>query len=150
MKIKRIEHVGVVVPALESSRHLWEDCLGIRLGEVEEMPQNGVRLAMYPVGESMVELLAGTGPDTRHARLIAEGKGGLHHICFEVDDIDAALEELRAKGIALRDQVPRIGHAGTRIAFLDPAATDNVLIELVQHPEPGAEQLERTPMPPVD
>ena len=136
MKIKRIEHVGVVVRDVEASRRLWEDCFGIPLGAVEE---NAVRrLALYPVGESMVELIAGTAADSRHAKLVAEGKGGLNHICFEVEDIDAALAELKAKGIPLLDEVPRIGHAGCRIAFIDPAATENCLIELAELPAGGA------------
>jgi methylmalonyl-CoA epimerase len=136
VKIKRIEHVGVVVRDVEASRRLWEDCFGIPLGAVEE---NAVRrLALYPVGESMVELIAGTTADSRHAKLVAEGKGGLNHICFEVEDIDAALAELKAKGIPLLDEVPRTGHAGCRIAFIDPAATENCLIELAELPAGGA------------
>jgi len=136
MKIKRIEHVGVVVRDVEASRRLWEDCFGIKLGTVEE---NAIRrLALYPVGESMVELIAGTTADSRHAKMVAEGKGGLNHICFEVEDIDAALAELKAKGIPLLDEVPRIGHAGCRIAFIDPAATENCLIELAELPAGGA------------
>jgi methylmalonyl-CoA/ethylmalonyl-CoA epimerase len=136
VKIKRIEHVGVVVRDVEASRRLWEDCFGIKLSTVEE---NAIRrLALYPVGESMVELIAGTTADSRHAKLVAEGKGGLNHICFEVEDIDAALAELKAKGIPLLDEVPRIGHAGCRIAFIDPAATENCLIELAQLPAGGA------------
>jgi methylmalonyl-CoA/ethylmalonyl-CoA epimerase len=67
--------------------------------------------------------------------MVAEGKGGLNHICFEVEDIDAALAELKAKGVPLLDQVPRIGHAGAKIAFIDPAATENCLIELAELPE---------------
>ena len=137
MKIKRIEHVGVIVKDTESSRKLWEDCFGIKLGAVEE---NAIRrLALYPVGESMVELIAGTTPDSRHARMVAEGRGGLNHICFEVENIDEALAELKAKGVALLDQVPRIGHAGCRIAFIDPAATENCLIELAELPQGGAQ-----------
>ena len=132
MKIKRIEHVGVVVKDTEASRKLWEGCFGIPLGSAEE---NDVRkLALYPVGESMVELIAGVQPDGKHARMVAEGRGGLNHICFEVEDIDAALAELRAKGVKLRDETPRIGHGGARIAFLDPASTGNVLIELAELP----------------
>ena len=134
MKIKRIEHVGVVVRNVEASRRLWEDCFGIKLGGVEDIKSMPVRLALYPVGESMVELIAGTTPDSKHAKLVAEGKGGLNHICFEVEDIDAALAELKAKGIPLLDPVPRIGHAGCRIAFLDPSATENCLIELAELP----------------
>ena len=133
MKIKRIEHVGVVVKDTESSRRLWEDCFGIPLGGVEE---NGIRkLALYPIGESMIELIAGKDPDGKHQRMVAAGKGGLNHICFEVEDIDEALAELTAKGIPLLDKVPRIGHAGCRIAFLDPSATENCLIELAELPE---------------
>lgn len=132
MKIKRIEHVGVVVKDVESSRKLWEECFGIKLGSVEG---NAIRnLALYPVGESMVELIAGATPDSRHARMVAEGKGGLNHICFEVENIDEALAELKAKGIPLIDQVPRIGHAGCKIAFIDPSATENCLIELAELP----------------
>jgi methylmalonyl-CoA/ethylmalonyl-CoA epimerase len=134
MKIKRIEHVGVVVRDVEASRRLWEDCFGIRLGSVEDNPKRPVRLALYPVGESMVELIAGTTPESKHARMVAEGKGGLNHICFEVENIDDALAELKAKGVPLLDQTPRIGHAGCRIAFIDPAATENCLIELAELP----------------
>lgn len=136
MKVKRIEHVGVVVRNVEASRKLWEDCFGIPLGSTEANPNR--RLALYPVGESMVELIAGTTPDSKHARMVAEGKGGLNHICFEVEDIDGALAELKAKGIPLLDQVPRIGHAGCRIAFIDPAATENCLIELAELPPEAA------------
>ena len=136
MKIKRIEHVGVIVKDVEASRKLWEECFGIPRGSVEANPNR--RLALYPVGESMVELIAGTTPDSRHARMVAEGKGGLNHICFEVENIDEALAELKAKGIPLIDQVPRIGHAGCRIAFLDPSATENCLIELAELPAGGA------------
>lgn len=134
MKVKRIEHVGVVVRNVEASRKLWEECFGIPLGAVEDNPKRSTRLALYPVGESMVELIAGTAPDSKHARMIAEGRGGLNHICFEVEDIDAALAELKAKGIPLIDEVPRIGHAGCRIAFIDPKATENCLIELAEVP----------------
>jgi methylmalonyl-CoA epimerase len=125
--------VGVVVKDTATSRRLWEDCFGIALGGEEE---NGIRkLALYPIGESMIELIAGKDPDGKHQRMVAAGKGGLNHICFEVEDIDGALAELRAKGIPLLDQTPRIGHAGCRIAFIDPSATENCLIELAELPE---------------
>lgn len=135
MKIKRIEHVGVVVRDLDASRRLWEDCLGIPLAGVEESARNRLRLSLYPIGESMVELLTGLDPDSKYSRLVAEGKAGLNHICFEVEDIDEALAELKAKGVALLDQVARPGHAGCRIAFLDPAGTENCLIELAELPK---------------
>ncbi|MBI2527542.1 MAG: methylmalonyl-CoA epimerase [Candidatus Rokubacteria bacterium] len=132
MKIKRIEHVGIVVKDLAQSRAVWEECLGLRLAEVEDLPAYEVRIGMYPVGESMVELLHGTTPDGKYARLVREGQEGLHHICLEVEDIDGALAELRAKGVRLLDETPRPGHQGSRIAFLDPTSTGNVLVELVQ------------------
>jgi methylmalonyl-CoA/ethylmalonyl-CoA epimerase len=132
MKIKRIEHVGVIVKDTEASRKLWEGCFGIPLGGEEENDRR--KLALYYVGGSMVELIAGKGADSKHQRMVAEGKGGLNHICFEVENIDEALAELKAKGIPLIDEVPRIGHAGCRIAFIDPKATENCLIELAQLP----------------
>jgi methylmalonyl-CoA/ethylmalonyl-CoA epimerase len=134
MKIKRIEHVGIVVRDVEASRKIWEDCFGIPLTAVEDAPAGTHRLALYPIGDSMVELIAGLKPESRQAKLIAEGKGGLNHICFEVENIDEALAELKAKGIPLRDETPRIGHAGCRIAFIDPSATDNCLVELAELP----------------
>jgi len=134
MKIKRIEHVGVVVRDLEKSRKLWEDCFGIPLGGVEHTPGRPHKLALYPIGESMVELLAGIQPDSKFARMCDEGKAGINHICFEVENIDEALAELKAKGIPLIDQVPRIGHAGCRIAYLDPSGTEGCLIELAELP----------------
>ena len=134
MKVKRIEHVGIIVRDIEASRRLFEDCLGIPLESIEESATLPRKLALFPVGDSMVELLAGTTPDSKHARMIAEGKGGLNHICFEVDDIDEALAELKAKGVPLLDETPRIGHAGCRIAFLDPRGTEGCLIELAELP----------------
>lgn len=137
MKIKRIEHVGVVVKDIEASRHLWEDCLGIPMTGMEVSERNRLKLSLYPIGESMVELITGLTPDSKYTKLIEEGKGGLNHICFEVEDIDEALAELKAKGIPLLDQQARIGHAGCRIAFLDPAGTEGCLIELAELPADG-------------
>lgn len=134
MKLKRIEHVGIVVRDLEASRRLWEDCLGIKLCGVEDIDGKPVRVALYPLGASTVELIAGTTPESKHARMAAEGRGGLNHICFEVENIDDALAELKAKGVPLLGDVPRNGHAGSRIVFIDPSATENCLIELAELP----------------
>jgi methylmalonyl-CoA epimerase len=137
VKIKRIEHVGIVVKDLAESRRLWEEVLGLHLEEIEEMEKSRVRIAIYPVGESMVELLYGTTPDSKFARLVRERGEGLHHVCFEVENIDAALAELRARGVRLLDEVARSGHQGSRIAFLDPVDTGNVLVELAELPSPS-------------
>jgi methylmalonyl-CoA/ethylmalonyl-CoA epimerase len=87
------------------------------------------RLAMLPVGESYIELLESASPDSGVSQWIREKGAGLFHICFEVDDIDGALAELKSKGVKLIDQTPRIGHAGARIAFIDPLSTSDVLID---------------------
>ena len=132
MKIKRVEHIAIAVSSLKTSIDFMRDTFGLPLEYDEQIGQT--RLAMLPVGETYVELLEGQGPDSGVTRWVDEKGPGLFHICFEVENIDAALDELRAKGIKLRDETPRIGHGGARIAFLDPASTGNVLIELAELP----------------
>jgi methylmalonyl-CoA epimerase len=109
---------------------LLQNTFGIDVEYEEQIGQT--RLAMLPVGETYLELLEGQGPDSGVTQWIKEKGTGLFHICFEVEDIDGALAELKAKGVKLRDETPRIGHGGARIAFLDPASTGNVLIELAE------------------
>jgi len=138
MKIKRIEHVGVVVENLEASRRLWEDCFGIPLGETSRSSKLPMEIAMYPIGESMAELIGYTTPEGGYTTPPAGVTSGLQHICFEVENIDDALAELKTKGIGVMkryEQGPRIGHGGCRVAFLDPADTDNCLIELAELPK---------------
>ena len=134
MKIKRIEHVAIAVEDLDGMAAMLRDKLGIEVEYSEDIPGRGTRLAMLPVGESYIELLQGLAPASKTAQWVAEKGQSLYHICFEVEDIDGALTELKAKGIKLRDEKPRIGHAGARIAFIDPASTGNVLIELAELP----------------
>jgi methylmalonyl-CoA/ethylmalonyl-CoA epimerase len=135
MKIKRVEHIAIAVDSLRQSLELLRDTFGL---EAEYEEQIGpTRLAMLPVGETYLELLEPQGPGSGVGKWIAEKGTGLFHICFEVDDIDSALAELKAKGVNLRDETPRIGHGGARIAFLDPRSTGNVLIELAELPQRG-------------
>ena len=108
------------------------DAFGINIEYEEQV--GSTRLAMLPVGETYIELLESAAPDSGVSQWLREKGAGLFHICFEVEDIDGALTELKAKGIKLRDEKPRIGHAGARIAFIDPASTGNVLIELAELP----------------
>ena len=131
MKFKRIEHIAIAVRDLDAVRDTLGR-LGIACDHEETLPGPGVRLAMLPIGESALELLEPLREDGRTADWIRERGEGLFHICLEVDDIEAALAELRGKGVKLRDEVPRIGHGGHRIAFLDPASTAGILIELVE------------------
>ena len=132
MKIKRVEHIAIAVDSLKQSIDLLQNTFGLSLEYEEQVGQT--RLAMLPVGETYIELLEGQSPESGVKKWIAEKGTGLFHICFEVEDIDGALAELKAKGVKLRDETPRIGHGGARIAFLDPASTGNVLIELAQLP----------------
>ena len=130
MKIKRVEHIAIAVDSLGQSIDLLKNTFGIALEYEEQIGQT--RLAMLPVGETYLELLEGQGPDSGVTKWINEKGPGLFHICFEVEDIDAALAELKQKGVKLRDETPRTGHGGARIAFLDPSSTGNVLIELAE------------------
>ncbi len=132
MKIKRIEHVAVAVKNMQASVGLLERAFGLKLEYEERI--GDVKLAMLPVGETYIELLDGVSRNSDIGAQIPEQGEGLFHICFEVEDIDGALAELREKGIRLIDEAPRNGHGGSRIAFIDPSATRNLLIELAELP----------------
>jgi len=142
MKIKRVEHIAIAVKDLEAAKRIFEEKLGLALEYEEELPQYGTKLAMFPVRETYLELLQAMAPGTETDRWIAERGEGLYHICLEVDDIQSALAELKAKGVRLLDERPRVGHGNTQIAFLDPQSTANVLIELVQIPRAASERPE--------
>ena len=134
MKFKRVEHVAIAVNNMAEVISLFQDKLGLKLEYEENLPQYNTKLAMFPVGETYLELLEGTAQSSDVSKWIGERGQGLYHICLEVEDIDGALAELKAKGVRLLDEQPRIGHGGARIAFLDPKSTANVLVELAELP----------------
>ena len=138
MKVKRIEHIAIAVKSMATMREVMEEKLGLSLEYEEHLPQYHTRLAMYPIGQTYLELLEADSPESETAEWIAKRGEGLFHICLEVDHIEDALAELKQKGVALIDEKPRTGHANSRIAFLDPKSTGNVLIELVELPSPSA------------
>ncbi len=138
MKVKRIEHIAIAVKSMAKMREVMEEKLGLTLEYEEHLPQYQTRLAMYPIGQTYLELLESDSPESETAEWIATRGEGLYHICLEVEHIDDALVELKQKGIGLIDEKPRTGHANSRIAFLDPRSTGNVLIELVELPSPSA------------
>ena len=140
MKIKRIEHIAIAVRSIEAMRDIFEKKLGIALEYEEHLPQHSTRLAMFPIGETYLELLESDKPDTGTSRWIAEHGEGLFHICLEVEDVDSAMDELRAKGIGFAQEKPMIGHGNCRIVFLDPKTTGNLVIELAELPKDGYEQ----------
>jgi methylmalonyl-CoA/ethylmalonyl-CoA epimerase len=130
----RIDHVGVAVEDIEAAIALYEESFGMELGLRETVEAQGVEAALMNVGESHVELMAPTGPDTPVGKFLAKRGAGLHHVAYAVDDIDAALERIGGSGIELIDAEARAGLGGSRVAFLEPRSTGRVLIEIV---EPG-------------
>jgi methylmalonyl-CoA/ethylmalonyl-CoA epimerase len=129
--LKKIHHVGVVVPNLEQAMSLWRDLLGLRLTKSQTVQDQGVKAALLQVGESEIELLEPLSPDNGVGKFLARRGGGLHHVCFETEDVERELDGAKAKGIQLIDQKPRPGLAGM-ICFLHPKATRGVLVEYAQ------------------
>jgi methylmalonyl-CoA/ethylmalonyl-CoA epimerase len=132
MKILKIDHVGIAVNGIEESKNFWAQTLGLHFEGAETVAEQKVTTAFFPVGESEVELLESTSPDGPVAKFIEKKGTGFQHIAFRVENIEAALEELKEKGIQLIDQKPRIGAGGAKIAFLHPKATGGVLVELCE------------------
>ncbi len=133
--VGRIDHVGVAVEDIDAAVALYRDSLGLLLEHREVVEEQGVDAALLAVGDGHVELLAPLGPDTAVGRYLAKRGAGLHHVAYAVDDIDAALESLRAAGARLIDEQPRTGIRDSRVAFLHPGALGGVLTELVQPAE---------------
>jgi methylmalonyl-CoA/ethylmalonyl-CoA epimerase len=132
LKIIKIDHLGIAVLSIEKGKNIWTDILGLSCEGSETVEEQKVTTAFFPVGESEVELLESTDPEGPIAKYIAKRGEGIQHIAFQVDDIEAALAELKQKGVRLIDQTPRIGAGGAKIAFLHPKATNGVLVELCQ------------------
>ena len=130
MKIKRVEHIAIAVRNIDDMMKMFQEKFGLELEYTEEI--NQTKLAMYPVGETYVELLQGKTSSTRTAQWIEKKGQGIFHICFEVDDIRAALAELKAKNMKIMNDEPITGHANSLIAFVDPESTGDILIELVE------------------
>jgi len=132
MKILKIDHLGIAVKSIDEGKNFWTEVLGLRFEGSETVEEQKVTTAFFPVGESEVELLESTAPDGPIARYLEKKGEGIQHIAFRVEDIEAALEELKQKNIRLIDEKPRIGAGGAKIAFLHPKATNGVLVELCE------------------
>jgi len=128
----KIDHLGIAVSSIDDAVNFWRDGLGLLLKEIEVVEDQGVRVAILPVGESRIELLEATGEETPVGKFIANRGPGIHHISLEVSDLKAMLEELKTRGVRLIDQEPRVGAGGALIAFIHPSSTGGVLIELAQ------------------
>ena len=132
MKILKIDHLGIAVNSIEDGKNLWTDALGLSFEGAETVEEQKVTTAFFPVGESEVELLESTSPDGPVAKFLEKKGQGVHHVAFRVENIEAALAELKEKGIRLIDETPRKGAGGAKIAFLHPKATNGVLVELCE------------------
>jgi methylmalonyl-CoA/ethylmalonyl-CoA epimerase len=130
--IKNINHIAVIVPELDSALTFWVDALGLKLDRTEEVPAEGVDVAFLPVGGSNIELLKPTTTDSGVARFLEKRGPGIHHLCLEVDDIEAAMVRLREHDIQLINEQPQTGHGGRRYAFVHPKSTGGVLVELYE------------------
>jgi methylmalonyl-CoA/ethylmalonyl-CoA epimerase len=130
-KVTKINHVAVVVPDLENSLSFWRDALGLELNHIEDVPSQKSAVAFFPVGDSEVELVKPTSDESGVAKFLTERGGGLHHLCFQVDNIEEMMAELKAKGVRLINETPQ-QLPGRKMAFVHPKSTGGVLVELYQ------------------
>ena len=131
----RIDHVGVAVEQLDEALELYRERFQLELAHREVVEEQGVEAVLLDVGENHVELLAPLGPDTPVGKFLAKHGPGLHHVAYQVDDIDSTLGVLKQAGLRLIDEQPRTGIRGSRVAFMHPRSTAGVLTEIVQPAE---------------
>jgi methylmalonyl-CoA/ethylmalonyl-CoA epimerase len=129
----KLDHIGIATRELEEGFAVWRDALGLQLNTTEEVPDQGVRVAMLEIGDTHVELLEPLTPDSAVGRFLAKRGPGIHHLAVEVKDIRASLSDLKSRGARLIDEEPRVGARGCLVAFIHPTSTNGVLLELVQH-----------------
>ena len=140
MRITQINHLAIAVPDLEQALGFWRDGLGLEVTHAAREEGQGVDVAFMPVGEAAVELISPIGDEGGVARYIEKRGGGIHHLCLEVDDLDAAIERMRVQGIRLTADEPYVNTAGRRLIFVHPASTGGVLLELYEAmPEPDGQ-----------
>ncbi len=132
MKVLKVDHIGIAVKSIDAAKKLYHDLLGLDDAGSETVEEQKVTTAFFPVGDTEVELLESTAPDGPVAKYIEKRGEGVQHIAFRVENIEAALAELKEKGIQLIDEKPRRGAGGAKIAFLHPKSTYGVLVELCE------------------
>lgn len=128
----KINHLGIATKDIDEALKFWSDALGLENVHTEVVEDQKVRVAMLPIGESRIELLEPASEDSPISKFLEKRGGGIHHIAVEVEDIEAALVQLKAKGMRLIDESPRVGAEGCLVAFVHPSASNGVLLELVQ------------------
>ncbi len=133
MKISRMEHLGIAVKNLDEAIPFWENVLGLKCYNIEEVADQKVKTAFFKVGDTKIELLEPTSDESTIAKFIEKKGEGVHHIAFAVDNIEQALAEVESKGVQLIDKTPRAGAEGLTIAFLHPKYTQGILTEFCEH-----------------
>ncbi len=133
--IKKIAHIGIAVKDVEEVAKLYSEALGLQCEDISRVEDQRVKIAFLPVGETQIELLEGTTPDSPIAKHIESRGEGIHHIALEVDNIEAALLRAKEQGVTLIDEKPRIGAHRTKIAFIHPKSTRGVLFEFMETTE---------------
>lgn len=132
MKVKQLEHIGIAVKSLDEAIPYWENILGLKCYNIEEVADQKVKTAFFKVGEIKIELLESTSEDGTISKFIEKKGPGVHHLAFAVDNVEEALTDAESKGIQLIDKAPRLGAEGLSIAFLHPRSTFGVLTELCE------------------
>lgn len=127
-----LDHVAILVSDLDAAIELYRDVYGLTLHEVEVVPTEKVKVAIFGKGHGRIELISPTGPDSPMAKAIEKRGEGLHHVCLEVADLPKAMADLKSQGAPLLDEKPRPGAGGTRVAFVHPKGSNGVLVELKQ------------------
>ncbi|MEO0098948.1 MAG: methylmalonyl-CoA epimerase [candidate division WOR-3 bacterium] len=130
--IKKIDHIAIAVSNLKEAARFYEENLGLKLSGDENLPEQGVKVGFIQIGEVRIELVEPLSPTSPISKFLAEKGPGLHHICFEVDDIEKELSRLAEAGVRLIDSKPRPGAHNTKVAFIHPKASGGVLIEFSQ------------------
>lgn len=130
MNLMKVDHIGIAVKNLDETLKFYTEVLGLQLQGTEVVEEQKVRVAFLPVGDTEVELLESTTDDGPIAKFIEKNGEGVQHIAFKVDNIEAAIEEMKAKGMMMIDEKPRYGAGGAKIAFMHPKSTYRVLVEL--------------------
>jgi methylmalonyl-CoA epimerase len=128
----KLEHIGIAVKSIDDHLKIWRDLFGFKVEKVAEVPEQKVRVAMLDVGGVVVELLEPAGEDSTISKFIEKKGEGLHHLSFEVEDIEGAIEDLKKKGMRMIDEIPRKGAHAAKIAFIHPQSAGGILLELSQ------------------
>lgn len=136
-KIKRLDHIAIVVDDIEGALGFWRDALGLELDHVEDIPEQESLVAFLAVGGSEIELVEPTSDDSGVARYLQKRGPGMHHICLQVEALESTLAELKAKGVRLINETPIEGSGGKHLAFIHPESTQGVLVELYELNQEG-------------